>query len=671
MFRKIFKPEYLFFIALLVTGLRVYDDFGLSFDESIQRSENGYVNYNYILTGNDSILLNSPEKYHGPAFEIFLVWIEKVFNITDDRSIFLSRHLSTFLLFFTGVIFFYFLAKDYFVSKNAALLSCAILVLTPRIFADAFYNSKDIAFLSIFIISIYFLTRFLKEGNFISVAIHALFSGILLDIRILGVLVPVFTVAFFLLDKTLKINEGKLFQDFGYVLLYLALSVLFTILFWPVLWTGPVTHFMNALSEMSNFPWNGDVVYLGKIYLAAALPWHYIPVWIFVSTPVMYCVLFCGGIMFTAFRLLKAPIKLYRDERETLIFMGWFFVPVTAVVLLDSTVYDGWRHLYFIYPAFVLLSVKGLYLALEYLEEKNFAIGKRILNVIILISLGYVIVAMILMHPYQNVYFNFLAGNPEKKFERDYWGLSYRQGLEYILNADTSDKIMYTGSNADVPLNERILPKNDRDRLVFTNYFQFADYYLDNYRWNRDPNQPLDEIFSLKTMNIKIMSVYKVQHKKSDNILLDLENDFEQAYMGYGSYKDTVVGAGAYSGTRVCMIDSNDIFSLNLNIQYDSLTQKRQAMAVYFSAETFALDADSVPFMVVSVSDMNHKDLFWTAARLKDHESSQKKWQKIVFEAEIPKNIVAPNQLKAYIWNPFKAKMYIDVFKLKIIKANE
>ena len=36
-------------------------------------------------------------------------------------------------------------------------------------------------------------------------------------------------------------------------------------------------------------------------------------------------------------------------------------LPVQAVVLLDSTVYNGWRHLYFLYAPFCLLATEGLH----------------------------------------------------------------------------------------------------------------------------------------------------------------------------------------------------------------------------------------------------------------------------------------------------------------------
>src|SRR5436190_9688465 len=220
-FRILTRPAVIFFSMFLLTGLLVYDDYGLSYDEETSRVGNGYINYNFIQTHEEGPLAKASEKYHGPAFEIFLVFAEKLFKRTDDRSIFLCRHLLTFLLFFTGVIFFYCLALNYFRNKSAALLTCLVLVLSPRIFADGFYNSKDMAFLSVFIPSIYFLIRFVDKQVLRSVFLHALVTGILVDIRITGIIVPAFTVLILLTNTVLKPGTQKSLISIAWLFLYL------------------------------------------------------------------------------------------------------------------------------------------------------------------------------------------------------------------------------------------------------------------------------------------------------------------------------------------------------------------------------------------------------------------------------------------------------------------
>lgn len=96
---------------------------------------------------------------------------------------------------------------------------------------------------------------------------------------------------------------------------------------------------------------------------------------------------------------------------------------IFTVILLDSTLYNGWRHLYFVYPIILLISLKGLYLIdLKYLKKN------RLIIIFVTLFLTHITFVMVKDHPHQNVYFNFFAGkNIETKFELDYWGLSNKQ----------------------------------------------------------------------------------------------------------------------------------------------------------------------------------------------------------------------------------------------------
>ena len=56
---------------------------------------------------------------------------------------------------------------------------------------------------------------------------------------------------------------------------------------------------------------------------------------------------------------LKSP-KNYANKHkyESVVFFV-FFVPIFLPVLLDTTLFDGWRHHYFVYPPFVVVSIIG------------------------------------------------------------------------------------------------------------------------------------------------------------------------------------------------------------------------------------------------------------------------------------------------------------------------
>jgi hypothetical protein len=131
---------------------------------------------------------------------------------------------------------------------------------------------------------------------------------------------------------------------------------------------------------------------------------------------------------------------------------------------------------------------------------------------ILLAGIGKPLWFMVKYHPFQNVYFNFLAGGSiERNFEGDYWGLSYRQALEHILEIDKDDIVKVCSSNPVGKYNAQILGKKAR-RLRFVPPEE-AKYYTTNYRGTdarlRGGVPGWKEVFSIKVEDLKIVGVYK------------------------------------------------------------------------------------------------------------------------------------------------------------------
>ena len=120
---------------------------------------------------------------------------------------------------------------------------------------------------------------------------------------------------------------------------------------------------------------------------------------------------------------------------------------------------------------------------------------------------------MAVAHPYQDIYFNALAGKPQNiknNFEVDYWGLSYRQGLEYIMQTDKLNIIKICAANYGGKWNYPILLPEDRQRIRFVDKIDEADYFISNYSL-REKDYPLkNEYYSLTVNGLKIMSVYRL-----------------------------------------------------------------------------------------------------------------------------------------------------------------
>jgi hypothetical protein len=514
---------FLFFFGFLFIGLNIFNDYGVHCDEYSNQAfgkrwgshildvvSKGFSTYSVPIHDE-----TSHDLIHGPAFELFLVFVEKkLLNLTDSRDVILMRHLFTFLVFYLSVFFFYLLCKFHFKSWKIGLLGSLFLILHPRIFSDSFYNSVDILFLCFYVISAYTLIRYLEKKTFPRVVFHPLTCAILVDIHVAGVILPLATFIIFATDL-LRFREDKeeIRKITKTILVYALLLIAFTLLFWPLLWQNPIGNFFRALAATLKFR------------RQEIPPWYYNLKWIVVTTPLLYSFGFFVGFLISIKALFKDPIKFYPQNRTVLIAIFLFSVPIILPIVFKTTLYDGWRHHYFIYPIFLIFSLVGLVASFKFIKIKFHGLSYKIINTafifIIVSSLINTVLFMVKYHPHQYVYGNILAGKDMRRakyqFALDYWGLSYREALEYVLKNDKNKIIKLNVANLPGSLNANIFPLNDRKRLMYVSNPDNADYILDNYgdlgeyEWLRRKYAHKKEYYSIKVGEVKFMVVYKLK----------------------------------------------------------------------------------------------------------------------------------------------------------------
>lgn len=471
-----------FFIAFFLVGSSIYSDYGIPWDEVTQR-KTGYDLYRYIKK-QDAKYLTNQDRFYGLIFELFLVVME--LPQQDIREIYLMRHFATFSLFFISIFFFFLLIKERYKSTGLGLLAITMLILTPRIFSHSFYNTKDLPFMSLFIITMYFLHRFTKHRTLWLTFISAILTALTIDIRIMGVVIPFLLIGVSLIDRFKKDENKKLSK-------YLWLTAGFTILFAPILWKYPVGNFIESFKY---YPQNTSTLYYGTRVKSLNVPWHYTLGWILVTVPISYTFTFLIGLLY----YFKDLTKL--NSKDLLMF-GWFITPLLASIILKSVLSDAWRHMFFIYPPLVYFSIYSL--------TKISLRPKIIFLSFLVINMFFVLLFMIKEHPYQNIYFNELVRPPyETKFELDYWGLSYKQAYEYIAKNDKRPNIKVFAENLPGETNIFMLEKSDRDRFEYTNDKSQADYYLTNYRkYKNGYYEPV--FYSVNVKGTRILGVHKLK----------------------------------------------------------------------------------------------------------------------------------------------------------------
>lgn len=465
-------------ISAVILIFSIFKDYGISWDEPLQRNL-GAANIKYlveIFTNNKNIeiLKNAPvlstyqDRQYGPAFEAPLFALEFFLGETDSRKIYLMRHLCNAFIFLAGVIALFHISLTRFQDMKIALLTALMYLISPRFFSEAFYNSKDIIFATIFIFCTLTLINLLKKGNYRNLIVHAIFSSILIDIRIMGLMIPFLTVAAMLLVEKKSTNE-KFGRTLKYCTVYFIAVIVFTISFFPFLWSDPLSNFYVAFSRMAHFDWDGYNLFLGNLVHAYKLSWQYIPVWIFFTTPPLYLLLFIAGLRSIVLTFYSAQSRFTYlrslSNVEDLIFLGCFLIPILAVIILGSTLYNGWRQLYFVYPFLILISVGGLNSILRITSKKWI---KYFVWAACILQLSFTTHWMVKHHPFQYLYFNDLYRliniNESNSLDLDYWGVTTLNALQYILKNDDSVTIDILSEQGYNPVNNNILMLQNSER---------------------------------------------------------------------------------------------------------------------------------------------------------------------------------------------------------------
>ena len=494
------KITYVIFLLFFFIGIYTYKDYGISVDEEFERRV-GFYWLEYVLSFTtfdnfyNSALLKLNEitgftlptakdnKFYGVIFNLPMAFLEVVFEINDSKEYFHLRHLFNFLLFFVSSIFFYKLLLSRFLKYNIALLGTLFFILSPRIYGDSFFNNKDIVFLSLVSIALYFCIKAIEKDNYKNLLIFSIFAAICTSSRILGIIFPISFILFYFLSF---FQENKNLKK---IIFFTISYFIFLIIFWPALWENPIENFFLAFKYFSDLQgFNIKMFFNGEYISTNFLPYSYIFTWILITTPILYILLFLIGYyyifkkLFIRFINIKEKSNypdLWRDINEKQDLFIFFILTSVIFYLITFNVilYTGWRQIYFLNVFIIYISVYGFYKIHLNLKSK---IKPNIQFGLIGLFLIFIVYKMIVYHPYQNLYFNSVFNkNAHNKFEVDYWGLTGKKFLESVLILEKNKNQIKIGVASFIPLERslKLLSKEERDKIIIVGQdYEKADY---------------------------------------------------------------------------------------------------------------------------------------------------------------------------------------------------
>ena len=514
----------------LLAGLALVDDYGVSWDTSYQRNV-AIDTLNYVLH-EDETLLRTHDRFYGAALELpLLLLTERALGLEDPRHVYLTRHVLTHLFFLIGGFCCYLLAFRLSGNRLVALLVMALFLLSPRLYAHSFFNSKDPVLASAFVMALLFVSRAFDKDSVGAYRWCGAAAGLLINLRIMGVVlfaaVLVFRAwAWFRAEgdaaRWRVVAATGAFALWGGLVLFISL---------PYLWGDPVGHLSEYWTVLADHPsYRGrHQLFRGQIFSGSALPWDYVLRWFAISQPPVTLLLgllglgalglAAGGVVRRGAGAGPGAAWGAAELRFGNLLATCFALPLIAFALLRPTTSNDWRHFYFLHGPFCLLATFAL-MGLRQLPARGLRKGwlGGVVCALTAAGLGAAAVEMAQIHPRQYLYFNFFVDRktPEQlrtRYPMDYWNMAMRQGYEHILRQGPASIINMkpqgrVSSPRQINIHVQILPAAARSRFTH-DPSRDPDFYLSGSSPRKSlPQDPFSPVLHrLKVYNNTIMTV--------------------------------------------------------------------------------------------------------------------------------------------------------------------
>jgi hypothetical protein len=323
-----------------------------------------------------------------------------------------------------------------------------LTALTPMFYGHSFNNPKDVPFAAAFVWTLCFLlesTRSFPDIRLSSTAKVAASFGALLAIRPGGIFVFGYIVLWWLLSflrggDSLRAAIRKTAIPLAAVL---GGAWLIMLAFWPWGQVNPIVNPLLGIRRASRFSFTGPTLFFGQQVPARPAPLAYVPTWFALQLPETYLVALAAGLLSLAAQRSTPTTNEDRQRVVTLGFLAFVVVfPVLAAVVMRSALYDAVRHFLFVIPPLAVLTAAAIESSLRP------PVPRAVRGAVAAATLAAAVVTtgdMRALHPYESVYFNrLIAGGlrgVDGRFETDYWGNSYREGVEWVIKNVPGERI--------------------------------------------------------------------------------------------------------------------------------------------------------------------------------------------------------------------------------------
>jgi hypothetical protein len=304
----------------------------------------------------------------------------------------------------------------------------------------------------------------------------------------------------------------------------IVIAWLTAIALWPWLQVGnPITQFAEAFLYFANHPASWEFPHWGELVRTTALPWSYVPAQLLVRLPEGFLLLLgvavLSGIasMVAVLRLglapssqprlsrLKEAVLVTAQARQPLIVWVAALLPIAAIILQNSTLYDGIRHVLFLIPMLAVVASFG-FLRLVPLLRRFPMTTATVTGAYV----GHAVLGFALLHPLQYTSFNVFAGGvigAYGRFEQDYWSLAVLPALRRLEDRiDRDDPGRFATNPPSIKLcvgfHEELVAPMFRRPWQLELEPSKADFIIESERWRCGKHLPVIVVDEIKRFGL-------------------------------------------------------------------------------------------------------------------------------------------------------------------------
>lgn len=368
------------------------------------------------------------QRHYGPAFATVVVAVHELLH---DHLGMVSNHVASHHMASLGatclMLWLTFWIGARLWGPGVGMLAAAMLALLPQLVAHSQNNLKDTPLAAAFTLAILLFFEAQPRNHMALAALGGAIVGFAFAIKPNGLLIWAVVAPWLLLAAPITWRRLGRLAAMGAASVAAAAGTVLVV--WPYYRHQPFVRFIETLQTFRHHIYNELVFYLGQHVPAHDVPWHFPFVMMGVYTPILVLVLAGVALVLVVVAHLRRS-----DTRLGLALLWlWLVIPPLAQSLSGAAKLDGLRHYLAVLPPLALLAAGAAHWLWAALGPRRWlrlaAAGALAVWAMALVRTN------IAYHPYQNCFFNRLAGGPRgarELFELDYWGVSLAAAADWL-----------------------------------------------------------------------------------------------------------------------------------------------------------------------------------------------------------------------------------------------